>query len=85
MNISRNLLVSFDAKTCTYKVNFEVVEDTGHGVEWQSGGTLLTVSTVGTRLVALDAKSKKPLFTWANQWEMTEELTQKYECAVKLL
>lgn len=81
----RRILVSFDERTLTYKVNYELWEETGFGTAWQEGGALLTVAHVGDRLVAQHIKTKKPMYAWKDKFEMIEELTMQYECAVKLL
>ena len=85
MDLIRNLLVSLDTRNNMYKVNYECLEDTGHGVLWVSGGTLLLVSILEDKLVAVNSKTKKPLFVWKNVDHMMEELSINYECAVKLL
>jgi hypothetical protein len=85
MDLIRNILVSHDVRNNCYKVNFECLEDTGHNVNWVSGGTLLLVSILEDRLVAVNSKTKKPMFVWKDREEMVEQLCMNYECAVKLL
>ncbi len=84
MELIRKIFVSHDALKNNYKVDFECAEENGNGIQSISEGTLMLVSKLEDKLVAINSRTKKQMFVWGSEDQMVEELTMEYECAVTL-